>query len=67
VERALYNNGGRPMAFFAALALLTWLFRTYREADFQDLADTLVVLAALVMCIYMLRPFLSSHRQLSPA
>jgi hypothetical protein len=59
IERALYNNNGRPFAFFAALALLTWMFRTYRDADLQDLADAMVVLGGLMICLFIARPFLS--------
>jgi hypothetical protein len=60
-ERALYNNGGRPLTFLASLALLTWMFRTYRDADLQDLADTGVVFAGLSLCVLMTRPFLGSR------
>jgi hypothetical protein len=66
MERALYNNAGRPLAFLAALALLTWMFRTYRDADLQDLADTWVVLGGLAICVLMVRPFLGSHQHSSP-
>jgi hypothetical protein len=65
-ERALYNNGGRPLAFLAALALLTWMFRTYRDADLQDLADTWVVLGGLAICVLMVRPFLGSRQNSFP-
>jgi hypothetical protein len=57
-ERALYNNNGRPLAFFAVLALLTWIFRTYRDPDFQDLADVMVALVGLMICMLIARPFL---------
>jgi hypothetical protein len=57
-ERTLYNNGGRPLAFFVSLALLTWMFRTFRDADLQDLADAMVVIAGLVICMLIARPFL---------
>jgi hypothetical protein len=65
-ERALYNNNGRPMAFLAALALLTWIFRAYRDADLQDLADTGVFLAGLAICVLIVRPFFGSRDQFSP-
>jgi hypothetical protein len=61
MERALFNNGGRPFAFLACLALLTWMFRTYRDADLQDLADTLVVLGGLAILILLVRPFLGQR------
>jgi hypothetical protein len=61
LERALYNNNGRPMAFLATLALLTWQFRAYRSADLQDLADALVVIGGLVLCILAIRPFSRSQ------
>jgi hypothetical protein len=60
LERALYNNNGRPLAFFAVLALLTWMFRTYRDADLQDLADAMVVIGGLVICMGLVRPFLKA-------
>jgi hypothetical protein len=64
-ERALYNNGGRPLSFLAALALFTWMFRTYRDADLQDLADTGVVLGGLSLIILCMRPFMGSNQNLS--
>ena len=60
VERALFNNGGRPLAFLCALAISAWLFRTYRDADLQDLADAGVTMAGLALCVLGLRPFLGS-------
>jgi hypothetical protein len=65
IERAVYNNGGRPLAMFAALALLTWMFRTYRDADLQDLANTVVVLAAFSCCTLAARPFFRSHQAMA--
>jgi len=66
IERALYNNNGRPIAFLAALGLLTWIFRAYRDADLQDLADTGVFVAGLAICVLMVRPFLGSSQHSSP-
>jgi len=67
VERALYNNGGRPLAFLASLAFLTWMFRSFRGADLQDLADTFVVLFALIVCMVLVRPFIRSGAASFPA
>ena len=58
-ERALFNNHDRPMSFFAALALLTWMFRSYRGIDPAILAETMVLLAGLVISMFVARPFLS--------
>jgi hypothetical protein len=65
-ERTLYNNGGRPLTFLASLALFTWMFRTFRDADLQDLADTGVVLGGLSICVLLVRPFLASRQHSSP-
>jgi hypothetical protein len=58
-ERALYNNNGRPFSFFAAMSLLTWMFKTYRDADHQDLAQLMVVLVGLMICLFLARPLFS--------
>jgi hypothetical protein len=63
LERTLYNNNGRPFVFLAVMLLLTWLFRTYRGADLQDLAEVLVVIAGFSILIVLMRPFVGAGRQ----
>jgi hypothetical protein len=62
LERTLYNNNGRPFVFLSVMLLLTWLFRTYRGADLQDLAEVMVVIAGFSIFIVMLRPFVGGGR-----
>jgi hypothetical protein len=65
LERALYNNSGRSLSFLAVLSIFAWMFRTYRDADLQDLADTGVCLAGLSLCVLLVRLLVGSGQQTS--
>jgi hypothetical protein len=60
-ERALYNNRGKCIVVLASLALSTWFFRAFRDIGLQDLTETFVGLAGVIICILIVRPFTSQR------
>jgi hypothetical protein len=59
-ERSMLNHAGKPIVVFAAMGILIWIFRAFRDIGLQDLTQVLVGLAGVCLCILAIRPFVGS-------
>jgi oligosaccharide repeat unit polymerase len=59
-ERSLQESNGRPMGMFVSLGMAVWLFRCYRDFEYNELYPLLAGMVVLSILVYAFRPLFGS-------
>jgi hypothetical protein len=62
-ERSLQESNGRPIGMFVSLGMAVWLFRCYRDFQFNELYPLLAGMVLLTIFVRLFRPIFGTAPQ----